>query len=119
MSKIASDVYGTLKEIFPRETIISEYYINYKGTQLFFDFYIKGLGLLFEIQGRQHFEFVRHFHGTASGLREQRRRDNLKKEYVELHKGLTLVYFYDIKDKITKELVLQRIYKAQQENSWA
>jgi hypothetical protein len=113
MSKIASKVHTTLKELFPLEIIVEEYYVKYKGVQLFFDFYLKGLGLLFEIQGRQHYEFVKHFHGTIDGLNSQRRRDNLKKEYVSLHKDLTLVYFYDTKDKITKDLVLHRIYESQ------
>jgi hypothetical protein len=115
MSKIADDVHKVLKELFPYEVITTEYYIRYKGAQLFFDFYIKGLGLLFEIQGRQHYEFVKHFHGTFEGLKAQRYRDNLKKEYVDNHKNLTLVYFYDTTDVISKDLVLTRIYDTQQE----
>lgn len=113
MSKMADEVGAMFKEVFPLEPLVPEYYVNYKGTQLFFDYYAKGLALLFEIQGRQHYHFVKHFHGTVEAFRAQKYRDNLKKEYVEENPSLVIVYFHDDKDKITKELFLKRIYEAQ------
>lgn len=115
MSKIADDVYTTLKELFPHHHIEREYYIYYKNTRLFFDYYIPSMSLLFEIQGIQHAKYIHHFHGSIEAFREQKRRDNLKVEFVQNSFILTLVYFYDTIDNITKELVMQRIYKAQQE----
>ncbi len=113
MSKIADAVYEILKELFPMSNIIKEYYIRYKGQRLFFDYYIKGLGILIEVQGQQHFKYVKHFHGSIESFRAHKYRDNLKKEFVEENRGLTLVFFYDEKDKIDKELVLNRIYEGQ------
>ena len=113
MSKIADDVYAVLKELFPQTNITKEHYIRYKGKQLFFDFYLRGLGILIEVQGQQHFNYTKHFHGTVENFREFKHRDNLKKEYVEENQGLILVFFCDGTDKITKELVLSRIYEAQ------
>ena len=113
MSKIADDVYKELKLLFPYETIEPEYYIWYKGSRLFFDYFLRGMNVLIEVQGRQHFEFVKHFHGDAEAFKAQKYRDNLKREYIEENPELTLVLFYDKKDKITKELVVQRIYEAQ------
>lgn len=113
MSVIAEDVYKTLKSLFPNNIIVKEYYIRYKGAQLFFDFFIKDLGILIEVQGRQHFEYIDHFHGSIDIFRAQKHRDNLKKEYVQYDNKLCLVYFYDKQDKITKDLVLRRIYEAQ------
>ncbi|HLD90906.1 MAG TPA: hypothetical protein VI911_07840 [Patescibacteria group bacterium] len=114
MSKIADDVHSVLKQLFPYDDVVSEHYVYYKGTRLFFDFYLRKLSILFEVQGAQHTKYIRHFHGSVEMFREQKRRDNLKLEYVANTPPLTLVYFYDKLDKITKELVMQRIYKAQQ-----
>jgi hypothetical protein len=66
------------------------------------------MGVLVEVQGRQHTEYVEHFHGSKEAFRQQRRRDNLKIQYVEEQGNLTLVRFnYD--EKITEELVLAKI----------
>lgn len=111
MSKIADSVYEILKEEFIFTTIEKEYYINYRNTRLLFDFYVKSLGILIECQGRQHTEFVKHFHGQVENFYAQKRRDNLKVEYCE-ENNLTLVYFYDTIDVITNKLILDRIYEA-------
>jgi len=113
MSKMSDEVHTALKKLFPYETLVPEHYINYKGAQLFFDFYLKDLGILFEIQGRQHYQFIKHFHGSVENFRAQKYRDNLKKEFIQINKKLCLVYFNDTKDKINEELVLKRIYEAQ------
>lgn len=111
MSEIANKIYETIRELFPYNIILSEWYLNYKGQRLFFDIFIKDLGVLIEIQGRQHFEFVKHFHGSREGFLEQRKRDNFKLEYVEENKRLCLVRFnYD--EDINKEMVLKRINEA-------
>jgi hypothetical protein len=112
MSKIADDVYIKIKQLFPYDVVLSEYYVYYKGTRLFFDFFIKNLGILIECQGEQHFKFNKHFHSSKEAFYGQKRRDNLKVEYTERKKELTLVYFYDTVDKITNELILNRIYEA-------
>jgi hypothetical protein len=111
MSKIADDVFEVLQKEFPFTLIKEEYYINYKNTRLLFDFYIKEFGILIECQGRQHIEFVKHFHGQIDNFYSQKRRDNLKVEYCEKN-NLILVYFYDTIDVINNELVLNRIYEA-------
>ncbi len=111
MSKIAEDTVSMIKQVFPHETFIEEYYVNYKGQRLFFDLYIKSLNVLVEIQGQQHFNYVSHFHASRESFFAQKRRDNLKIEYCELN-NKSLVFFYDKKDKITGKLVIQRIYEA-------
>lgn len=113
MSKMADDLYESLMRLFPYDKVTAEYYVNFKRTRLFFDFYIRNKNLLFEVQGEQHFKFVKHFHGTIEKFYGQRRRDNLKREYLEQEENnLTLVLFYDKVDKITDELVLERIHEA-------
>lgn len=112
MSKLADDVYDCLKELFPYETIVCEHYVRFKGQQLFFDYYLKGMKILIECQGEQHNKFTKHFHKTIENFRASKKRDNLKIEYCE-ENSLTLVYFYDRIDVIENGLVLDRIAESQ------
>lgn len=108
MSKQADKIFQLLKELFPHNRIKAEHYVNYKGKKLFFDFYIHELGVLIEVQGQQHSKFVKHFHGNKEVFLAQKNRDNLKIEYVQNDKFLSLVRFnYD--EKITKSLILKKI----------
>jgi len=113
MSKLSDKIYDLLKEVFPHNIIIKEHYINYKGNRLFFDFYIKDLDIVFECQGRQHAEFIKHFHQDRDGFFESKKRDNLKIEYTEINKipFITIDYY----EKVTKNVLLKRIIKAQSE----
>ena len=98
--------------MFPRLSaprVMKEIYIYYKGQKLFFDFFIKELGVYVEVQGRQHTEFVKHFHGEKEAFQAQKMRDNLKIQYVDEH-GQCLVRF-NFNEKITKALVRKKISK--------
>jgi hypothetical protein len=112
MSKIADEIYDILIEIFPKvfnSRIDKEVYVNYKGQKLFFDFYIKSFGVYIEVQGRQHTEFVKHFHGSREAFMAQKKRDNLKIQYVEGNGECLIRFHYN--EKITKELVKEKIDK--------
>lgn len=111
MSAIANKVYELLKELFPYNIIIKEHYLYYKGSRLFFDYFVKDLGVLIEVQGRQHLEFVKYFHGSKESFLKQKYRDNLKIEYVQDNKKLCLVRFYD-GENLDKHNVLERIVEA-------
>ena len=113
MSFIASKVQSILNELFPanpHRRVFEEYFINYKGHKLFFDFFVKELGCFLECQGKQHSEFVKHFHGTAENFRSQKFRDNLKIEYVQENK-MFLVRLYE-NENIDRNLILYKINKA-------
>lgn len=111
MSKQANDVYDILKELFPHNIILKEQYLYYKGTRLFFDYFIKDLGIFIEVQGRQHEQFVKHFHGNKKGYLNHKNRDNLKLQYIEEHERYCLArIFYN--EKADKKLVLKKIHAA-------
>jgi hypothetical protein len=111
MSKQADSVYDILKELFPHNIIVKEHYLYYKGQRLFFDYFIKDLGVLIECQGKQHEEFIRHFHKDKQGYFNHRDRDNLKLEYVESHERYCLArIFYN--EKIDKRFILKKINSA-------
>lgn len=112
MSVIANQVLLILNEIFPanpHRRVFPEHYVLYKGVHLFFDFYVREMGLFVECQGQQHLKFIKHFHGDISNFNSQKHRDNLKIEYVQ-ENGLYLIRLFSF-EKITKELVLYKINK--------
>jgi predicted metal-dependent hydrolase len=109
MSKFADSVYKSLKRIFPHFTIVKEHYVSYKNTKLFFDFHIRELNLFFEVQGRQHQEFNKHFHGDREGFVKSKARDNLKKEWIEKYNH-HLIEIYP-GDKLSYNALLNKIYK--------
>jgi len=111
MSKIADDVYCSLKRLFPRYTIVKEVYVNYEFTRLFFDFFIKEFGIYVEVQGAQHVLFNKHFHGTKENYWAQKKRDNLKVEYIQKNKELSLVRFY-YNERLTDDLIMLKIERA-------
>jgi very-short-patch-repair endonuclease len=116
MSATAMKVLSILNDVFPANPyrrVYEEHYVNFKGQRLFFDFYVKELGVFIEVQGRQHVQFVKHFHGDAETFKAQKYRDNLKVEYVQTT-GKCLVRIYDTED-VTKKLVLNKISKAMEE----
>jgi hypothetical protein len=112
MSKIADKIAGLLDSMFPKhlgERVVREVYIPYKNSKLFFDFYVKELGVYVEVQGRQHTEFVKHFHGTREAFVAQKYRDNLKIQYVQEHDKCLIRFNYD--EKVTKTLIKKKINK--------
>jgi very-short-patch-repair endonuclease len=111
MSKISEDVFNSIRRIFPLSKVKREHYVKYRGVRLFFDFFILDLKVLVEVQGSQHTQFTSHFHLDKENFSSQRKRDNLKIEYIENSPELSLVRFnYD--EKITDKLVINKIHKA-------
>jgi very-short-patch-repair endonuclease len=110
MSYIATQVLSILKELFPDNPfrqVFCEHYINYRGTKLFFDFYIKKLNVFIEVQGKQHVKYTPHFHSDRSDFLKQRERDNLKREWAEENDCYLVRLYYN--EDITEELVLHKI----------
>lgn len=113
MSFIETQVLYILNELYPSnpfKQVFTQHYILYKGKRLYFDFFIKKLGIFVEVQGKQHEEFNKHFHGDKEGFLNHKNRDNLKLEYVQ-YNDFYLVYI-NYNDKINKSLVLRRILGA-------
>lgn len=109
MSEIADKFFNITKKLFPHLTITKEKYIKYKGTRLFFDFYIRELSLYIEIQGQQHYGFNNFFHNSCDDFKAQKLRDNLKIQYIQENEGIRLIRVrYD--DKITEKNVLKKFH---------
>jgi hypothetical protein len=113
MSQISNKVYKLLKEVFPQNAILKEHYVKYKGVRLFFDFFVRDLGILVEVQGEQHTRFIKHFHGDRHKLMAQKNRDNLKIEYAQENDISFARFHYD--EDITKELLCHKMFMALEE----
>jgi glucuronate isomerase len=71
---------------------------------------VKKLNLFVEVQGRQHTEFVKHFHTDKKAFLQQKERDNLKRLWVEENDFYLIRINYD--EDITEELILSKIKNA-------
>ena len=69
------------------------------GYRLPYDIEIVNKKILIEVQGKQHVEFVKYFHGTIDNFYYQQRKDDYKKRFAE-KKGYKIIYIYydEIKD---------------------
>ncbi len=77
-----------LKEEFPYDTILEEVPLvgSHKPSRkstLYVDFFIPSHSLAVEVHGRQHFEFVAHFHGDRKGFRKSKARDRDKANWLQ------------------------------------
>lgn len=97
-----------LKDIgLPNTDFVFEYHL---GESLRYDIYMPAYRVAIEYHGRQHFEYVDHFHKSKEGFLDAIQRDFRKAELSREH-GVNLVVF-TYKDKITKELVYERVMDA-------
>lgn len=72
-----------LRKQFPYDTILEEVPLpgSHKPSRkstLYVDFLIPSHSLAVEVHGRQHFEFVVHFHGNRQGFQKSKARDRDK-----------------------------------------
>jgi hypothetical protein len=85
------------------------------GESLRLDYYLPDYKLGIEWHGRQHKEFVEHFHRTADGFRDAQRRDRRKLELCA-EKGIAVAVFWD-DEEITQEIIVERIKGATSEEN--
>lgn len=111
MSKLCDQVIGVVKSVFPELNIKTEEFVLYKNQKLYLDIFIPQLGIVIEVHGRQHDEFVEHFHSDERGFRLSRYRDRLKEEWVD-QSGYTMVILRERDLPITSDVLLERIDEA-------
>ena len=83
------------------------------GERLKLDVYCPKYKLGAEYHGRQHFEYVEHFHRDRAGFLDAQRRDARKATLCE-EKGIGLIIF-TYQDVLTEEVVFRRMLKAIEE----
>lgn len=104
-SRLQIEFGNLLDKTFPELTITENFRPDWllcsSLTKLELDFYIAELQIAFEIQGRQHLEFVPFFHKTLHDFERQKERDIEKKNLCYGH-GVSLIEIFSMMDGITE-----------------
>jgi very-short-patch-repair endonuclease len=107
VSRGAKELLRIVRKIFPNQRIITEHDV---GERLRLDIYLPSLRIAFEYDGRQHLQYVEHFHGDLQGFANAKKRDARKVELCE-KQGITLISIACNKS-MTEEYVRQKITEA-------
>ena len=95
-SKLQYRVKKSLEKIWSNNVVLEE--MPVVGTKLSLDFYNANKKIAIEVQGRQHNQYVPHFHGgNKINFISQLRRDHQKKEFCEIN-GIRLIELYEEDD---------------------
>ena len=96
-----------MHKLLPGEKLVTEEAI---GERLRLDIYCPAYNLAAEYHGKQHFEYIEHFHGNIQGFWESQKRDNRK---IEICKdlGISLVVFR-YNDDLSEDIVFERLLDA-------
>jgi very-short-patch-repair endonuclease len=105
-------VVALIKELFPSFNVEEEKTVAVGDTKLFCDIAVKQLRLVIECHGRQHFEFVQHFHRSQENYAAAQRRDEQKKSTVENAGWFYMVVRHDEWEKLTRTQLAKKISKA-------
>ena len=109
-SKPEADLDVALAVVFPNQKILHDMPIKVNGRTLYVDRVIKGSRLAIEIDGRQHLEFVAHFHGNADGFKSHKERDAVKTAWLEQN-GYALVRISH-REGVNAEMLRTRVLEA-------
>ena len=95
-SKLQYKVKKSLEKIWANNIVLEE--MPVVGTKLSLDFYNANKKIAIEVQGRQHNQYVPHFHGNNKiNFIAQLRRDHQKKEFCEIN-NIKLIELYEEDD---------------------
>ena len=108
-----------LIELYPGFRILEEQRIqvevNGRKTDLFVDLVVTELMLAIECHGRQHFDYVPHFHGSRAGHTSSQYRDQEKARYLAEIGYSYLMISHEEEQTITASQLLERMTQAIEE----
>ena len=112
-SKLHISARKLLRQIFPYDTILEEVPLpgSHKPSRkstLFVDFLIPSESLAVEVHGRQHFEFVAHFHGDKAGFRKSKARDRDKANWLQTNSIALVALSYSESEDEWKRRIINR-----------
>lgn len=85
----------TLRQKYPFDTILEDFYVD--GENFYLDFFIPGKKLAVEVQGIQHQEYTPFFHKNQAGFKEHIERDQRKLHFCKINR-IKLKYVFEEKD---------------------
>ena len=87
-SELHLQVREELTKLFPYHKTLEE--VKLPGKRLYVDFLIPNLLLAVECNGRQHFEYIPHFHKSKLDFLNSQKRDREKRQWL-VDNGYTLI----------------------------
>jgi very-short-patch-repair endonuclease len=110
-SKLEEALDAAIAQIYPHSQVAHDMPIKVRGGRvLFVDRVIRGARIAIEVDGRQHSEFVAHFHKDAGGFASHKERDALKEDWLDAN-GYTLIRFAH-NEEISAETLRAKILEA-------
>ena len=112
-SNLHKEARKLIKELFPAFVLLEEVVLpgsKMNGMKnLSADFIILDCRTVVEVHGRQHYEYIEHFHKSKAGFYRHKKRDKMKKEWCALNgfNFIELKYDEDIdewKQRITHSI---------------
>ena len=97
---------SVIKSVYPSEPLCAELYFEGAPAKLYVDLYLPVRKIAIEVQGEQHFKFVRHMHGNKLNYLNAKRRDIMKRELLELN-GIVLLYFNYNERSLWKKILIE------------
>jgi len=95
-SKFQKRVKFLVRPLWMNNVVYEEFPVY--GTLYTIDFFNATKKIAVEVQGRQHTQFVKYFHGTAFNYLEQLKIDEVKRKFCELN-GIKLVEIFEEESK--------------------
>lgn len=102
-SKLQYQCGQLLRSKFPFDVILEDFFVPQHN--FYWDFFLPQRKIVFEIQGRQHDEFVPFFHNSPKEFDKSKIRDYNKKELCIKND----IYFYDIRSLEEMENLLKNV----------
>lgn len=96
---------SVVKEVYPSDPLCAELYFEGAPTKLYVDLYLPVRKIAIEVQGEQHFKYVRHMHSNKLKFLEAKRRDAMKKDLLELNSIVLLYFNYNERSEWKKILI--------------
>lgn len=103
-----------LQDMFPRDTLYEE--VPLPGSShgsvrniLRADFFLSSRSLVVEVHGRQHYEFVKHFHGNKLDYFRSQKRDRDKQEWCDINSFNLVILKYSDTDNEWKQRLAETI----------
>lgn len=95
-SKLHESARDVIKSVYPNDTILQEVPIYGCGKlPLYLDFYLPLRAVCIEVMGKQHYQWIPHFHKTKAEFLKAVVRDKKKEEFCELNCIKLVVFRFD------------------------
>ena len=113
-SKLHQRAKNVLQESFPRDILYEE--VPLPGSShgsvrniLRADFFLSSLSLVVEVHGRQHYEFVKHFHNNRLDYFRSQKRDRDKQEWCDINSFSLIILKYSETDNEWKQRLAETL----------